>query len=150
MEQKIRMELPELVRQLCQRPSMWALSPHFSSVCAYIRGYDHARDGGPLAGFREWLVVRVDGVNNLGWQGLVMDHLMPYFDVRTSPLTAEQESSCLQGLADLFEEFYGFRQEHGITKIHYDYARWLIRKRWYGRSGRSGKNPTDEASLPPP
>jgi hypothetical protein len=42
----------------------------------------------------------------------------------------------LKGLADLFEEFYGFRQEHGITKIHYDYARWLLRKRWYTGSLR--------------
>jgi hypothetical protein len=40
-------------------------------------------------------------------------------------------------MSHLFEEFLRFREEHGITKIHYDYARWLLRKRWY--TGPLGK-----------
>jgi hypothetical protein len=144
------MELPELVRQLCQRPGMWVLPPHFSSVCAYIRGYDHARDGGPLTGFREWLVVRANRGDNLIWEGLVMLLLMPHVHV-DDRLTAEQDARCLKGLEDLWGEFFGFRQKHGITKIQYDYAQWLLRKSWYTGSLRNKReDPPDEASLPTP
>jgi hypothetical protein len=130
------MEFQDLVRSVCKRPGMYVPSPYFSSVCAYICGFDQARDGGPLAGFHEWLVVRADGGDNLHWVGLVELILQPGAD-RTGPLTAEQEASCLKGMADLFEEFFGFRQEHGITKIHHHYARWLLRKRWYTGSLRT-------------
>ena len=128
-------EFPDLICHLCKRPGMYVRSAYFSSVCAYINGYDEARDGGPLAGFREWLIVRADGGNNLTWDGLVMLLVMPDAD-QTGPLAADQETRLLQGMAGLFEEFFGFRQEHGITKIHHDYARWLLRKRWYTGSLR--------------
>jgi hypothetical protein len=124
------MEFTELVSRLCLRPGLWVLPPYFSTVCAFIRGYDHARDGGPLAGFREWLVVRADRGDNLTWEGLVKILILPGHDL-TEPLTADREESCLKALASLFEEFFRFREEQGITRVHYDYARWLLRKRWY-------------------
>jgi hypothetical protein len=146
MEEKIRMEFPELIPLLCTRTSMWVQPPCFSSVFAFIDGYDYARDGGPLAGFREWLIVRADRGDNLHWSGLVMLLCIPDADW-AGPFTAEQEASCLQGMAGLFDEFFGFRQEHGITKIHHDHAQWLLGKRWNTRSPRkkrSGKKPPDE------
>jgi hypothetical protein len=109
---------------------MWVVPSSFSSVCAFISGFDHARDGGPLAGVREWLIVRADGGNNLVWEGLVRLLLLPVSD-STKELTTDQEANCLQGMASLFDEFFRFRTEQGITKVHHDYARWLLRKRWY-------------------
>jgi hypothetical protein len=35
-------------------------------------------------------------------------------------------------MAVLFDEFFKFRDEkEGIARIHYEYARWLLRQRWY-------------------
>jgi hypothetical protein len=136
------MDFAELVGTLCKRPGMWVCQPYFSSVCAYIRGYNHARDGGPLAGFREWLIVRTNGGNNLPWEVLVRLIALPDSDL-TGQLTTEQEASCLQGLASLLEEYLRFREENGITKVHYDYARWLLRRPWY--SGPLRKKPGGSA-----
>jgi len=130
LRKSISMEFPELVRQLCQRPSMWVVPPHFSSVCAYISGFDHARDGGPLDGFREWLIVRLGSGNNLTWDGLVEMAIRPEADPIESP-TEDQEASRIQAMAVLFDEFFRIRDEEGVTKIHYEYARWLLRTKWY-------------------
>jgi hypothetical protein len=128
LRKSLRMEFPELVRHMCQRPSMWVRPPGFSSVCAYISGFDHARDGGPLDGFREWLVVRLRDGDNMTWDGLVEMAIRPEADPIESA-TDDQDASRLKAMAVLFDEFFRFRDEEGVTKIHYEYARWLIRKR---------------------
>jgi hypothetical protein len=110
---------------------MWVRPPDFSTVCAYISGFDHARDGGPLDGFREWLIVRLGGGNNLSWDGLVEMAIRPEADPIESP-REDQEASRLQAMAVLFDEFFRFRDEdEGIARIHYEYARWLLRQKWY-------------------
>jgi hypothetical protein len=131
LRKSLRMEFPELVRHMCQRPSMWVRSPDFSSVCAYISGFDQARDGGPLDGFREWLIVRLGGGNNLTWDGLVEMAIRPEADSNESP-TEDQEASRLKAMAELFDEFFRSRdEEDGIAKFHYEYARWLLSQEWY-------------------
>ena len=121
---------------------MWVLPPYATSVCAFISGYDTARDGGPLAGFREWLIVRVNDGNNLMWEGLVNRILSPAPGASPN-LTKEQEIEYLQGLLSLLEEYIRFRKENGLTKVYYDYARWQLRKRWY--SGPLRKKPGGSA-----
>ena len=59
----------EFLKRVRARPSMFVFAPDFNSVCAYIDGM-HAATG-CLTGFREWLVVHLDGGDNLIWQGLV-------------------------------------------------------------------------------
>src|SRR5262249_36642073 len=96
---------------------------------AFIAGYDLARDGGPLSGFRKWLVVRANGGNCLTWEGLINLLLRP--DSRlTGPPAVDEETSDLQGLAGLFEELFRVRAESDITRVHHDGARWLHRERW--------------------
>jgi hypothetical protein len=84
---------------------------------AYIHGYDAARDFGPLQGLREWLVVRGAIGENQGWGGI---------DTPPSPLTDTPAA-----VGELLGDFFRYRREVGVTKIHMDYARWLLRKRSY-------------------
>ena len=100
------------LRHICERPGMYVQRPHFRSVCAYVQGWDDARGRGPLQGFREWLVVRSGGPNALVWSALVEFILMPGVDMAAP--TDEQERACLRGLADLFEEFAGYRPAVGL------------------------------------
>jgi hypothetical protein len=65
-------EFEEVVRRLCARPGMYVVPPTFGSVCAYLSGFNAARGEGPLVGFREWLIVRSNGGNNLTWDGLAL------------------------------------------------------------------------------
>jgi hypothetical protein len=130
------MEFAELVQNICKRPGMWVRKPYLPCIWAFLSGYDAARDGGPLAGFREWLIVRANGGTNYNWDGVVQLLLLPP-GADTGQLTAEQEKACLEGMASLIEEYLRFRDENGITKVHQDYSRWLLRKRWYSGPLRS-------------
>ncbi|MDR3619274.1 MAG: hypothetical protein P4L85_07985 [Paludisphaera borealis] len=51
-------QFEQLVDDLCQRPGMFVFPPSFGAVCAYLDGFDVARNHGPLIGLQQWLVVR--------------------------------------------------------------------------------------------
>ena len=38
---------------------MYVLNETYESAAAFVLGYDAACEGGPLMGFREWLVLRI-------------------------------------------------------------------------------------------
>lgn len=124
------MELPELIQDIGLRPGLYVIGPYFSAVCAFITGYNHARDGGPLAGWREWLIVRFGGGNNLLWEKLV-EILIEAEAAPADPPAADPDATRLRAMAALFAEFFRDREAMGVTKIHHDYAKWLLRQRWY-------------------
>ncbi|MBX7228635.1 MAG: hypothetical protein K1X48_03385 [Burkholderiaceae bacterium] len=124
------MEFKDLVQKLCKQPGMWVSEPYFMSVCAYLRGYDDAREGGPLAGFREWLIVKVNEGNNLGWERLVQNIIFRD-ELSQASLKAQGEEESLLKLASLLDEYLVFRSVTGLTKVYYDYAQWLLKKQWY-------------------
>jgi|GEM_PF-1878025 len=135
------MEFKGLVQKLCKQPGMWVSKPYFPSVCAYIRGYDDAREGGPLAGFREWLIVQLDDGNNLSWEGLVRKIIFRS-EISDVPVQAQEEMESLLKLASLIDEYLVFRSLNGITKIYYDYAQWLLKKHWYSGTLRAKQKST--------
>jgi hypothetical protein len=55
-----------LVDNICARPQMYVTPATFGAVCAYLSGFDAARNGGPLVGLHPWLVVRAGDGNSLG------------------------------------------------------------------------------------
>lgn len=117
------MQFRPLVQSLCQRPGMYVNPATFGSVCAYLAGFDAARDGGPLCGFREWLIVRANRGNNLVWEGLA--------DLILQEESTSTEAERIRGLGQLIEEYLQYREENGLEKVYHDYARWLLRHRWY-------------------
>jgi len=110
------------IANLCARPGMFVVPASLATVCAYMDGFDVARDRGPLVGLREWLVTRVRGGTNLHWTGLI-----------TIVLSVEMpgDEKAIETLGRLLTEFFKHRRESGIAKIFQDHNRWLVRQKWY-------------------
>jgi hypothetical protein len=119
-------DFEKMIRSLCARPGMWVIPPNFATVCAYIAGFNAARGGGPLIGFREWLVLRLDDGHNLDWIGLAERLIAPGDASGGWP-----EERRIAALGDLITDYLRERDRGGITKVYCDYGRWLLGQRWY-------------------
>lgn len=86
-----------------------------------------------LAGFREWLIVRLDDGNNLGWPALVAQALDVDEGVAASASTIEEADGFrFDGLFRLLDEFFERRDEQdGMVRICYRYGEWLKGQLWY-------------------
>jgi len=110
---------------------MWIGSePTYREVCAFLMGCDAATEFTLLSGFREWLVVRIDGPNNFHWIGLpLFAHLSE--ERRGQPHTAEEERLLIDAI---WEAVLGFLDERndfgGDVRIFERYIRWRDSKPW--------------------
>ena len=120
------MEFVEVVELLGRRPGMLTGEESFGAIGAFLVGYNLARDGGPLAGFQEWLIVRANGYGNSHWRGIVK-HLT-LGSRATVSLTPEENEACWRELIRLLLEFLAYREEKGLVRVYYDYALWLRRR----------------------
>src|SRR4051812_24505037 len=105
------MDLSDLVSGLSQSPGMYTGEETYAAVCAFLVGFDLARDGGPLPGFGEWLVARPRGANTPPWRGLAPLLVAPD---APRPLSAEHDRLCLHGLFPLLSEFLAYRESVGL------------------------------------
>jgi hypothetical protein len=126
-EQVHASDFEQLVTNICQRPSMFVCPPSYETVCAYLTGFDAARNGGPLTGLHPWLVLRCNEGNNLVWQALASKQLALWSVDTNLP----EEDLRIRALGRMLAEFFEYRRDNGTTKIFYDYAKWLLRRSWY-------------------
>lgn len=122
-------EFAEFVARLSRHPQMYVSPATFETVCAFLDGYNHAGVGGPLTGFREWLVIRADGCNNLTWPGIVK-RLLGVTDAGENR-DRDWHHERIKDLGSLFEVFFTYRRSVGVTKLYHDYGEWLLRQEWY-------------------
>jgi hypothetical protein len=110
--------------------------PTYAMVAAYISGYDNAMKGGFLQGFREWLIVRADGCNNLVWSDIVPYIVFPHADDPIAELHASEvnEARAIQMLESLFNEYRSAIQENGVRGVFHAYEKWLAKQSWYNES----------------
>jgi hypothetical protein len=102
----------------------------FAAVCAYLEGFDRARDNGSLAGFHPWMVLRQNSGHVNGWSILVLFEAlgtMPGCDI--ADLSTEQNRICIRKLDHLLREFFEDRKQRTPAGIFHDYTKWLRRKR---------------------
>jgi hypothetical protein len=119
------MSLPTVIANVRNRPSMYLRANTFDVVVSFIDGYDIAISGGLLVGLREWLIVRVDGSNNMAWSGLILAAL-------GDPAAAGDQAALIRGLFSLLEEFMTMRSgPEGLRRIYAAYEKWLKRQDWY-------------------
>ncbi|WP_437896392.1 hypothetical protein [Sorangium sp. So ce124] len=112
---------------------MYLSNVSYSTIVAFVEGYDLALCGGFLVGFREWLIVKLDDGNNLSWSALVLS-LMGRVGERSSAEveSAEGQSAVIEFLFDTFEKFLGEREApSGLRRIYRSYENWLTRQDWY-------------------
>lgn len=125
----------ELFDRVRDRTGMYLDQRTYSVVAAFVYGYDSACQGGPLQGFREWLIVRLGNgkYNNLSWFALVLhsafpDAPDPQAEVHASAAT---ETHAVDVLFRLVSEFDDLRETAGLQKIYRDYDSFLRQQDWY-------------------
>jgi hypothetical protein len=117
----------ELFENVRNRTGMYFQQETYAVVAAFLLGYDSACEGGLLAGFREWLVVRLGTGSNLAWSALVLHAAFPNApspqqEVLNGPST---ERRAIETLFDLLTEFEEVRsQPDGLRKIFGAFDVW--------------------------
>ncbi|MDX6744656.1 hypothetical protein [Actinocorallia sp. A-T 12471] len=91
---------------------------------AFVLGCDAGTSGVLLAGFREWLIVRLGDGNNLSWPALV-ERIVGSAGSGADPANSSD-------LFELLDEFLVLRDDRaGMVKIFDSYLTWLKGQEWY-------------------
>ena len=114
----------EVFESLRDRLGMFVMQSTYCAASSFVLGYDHAFQGGLLVGFREWLVVRSDGGNNLTWPALVLQ-IASVEGSLSGDLNPQLERRALDTLFSLLLEFCDVSsQRDGLERIFVEYAQW--------------------------
>jgi len=62
----------DLINEIVRYPGMFISGKTYGEFVALIYGFDAALKNEPLEGFREWLVLKYNGGNNLTWSTLIL------------------------------------------------------------------------------
>lgn len=128
------MDYIQLFESLKLRTSMYLDSGSYAEASAFVQGCDAGNDYGLLYGFREWLIVRLNGYNNLHWSALVLHSAFPTETVTSEDIISSKERNkiAVNELCDLLIEFLREREKYdGILKIFERYFSWLYQQSWY-------------------
>lgn len=131
------MTLPPVLANVRKRPEMYLPFVTYEGVVSFVLGYDAAVNGGLLWAFREWLVTKLSGGNNLSWPALVLRDIgREDASVSGKALqTAEDHRAAIESLFDTIETFLDERdQPAGARRIYAAYEQWLQHQDWYGPS----------------
>src|ERR1700730_2557605 len=118
----------QLFENVRKRPGMYfGEAVTYEVAAAFVLGYDLAYEGGLLAGFHEWLVLRLGEGSNIGWSSLVLDFAFPGASPAEKALRSwpEAERHAIDTLFDLLAEFDVVRSKHdGLKEIFLAYEQW--------------------------
>jgi len=88
----------------------------FDAVWSYIEGFNAARSGEPLKGFREWLLLRRGSFSNLPWFMLIREHVFASTDPGALPQRHEHVA-LLEALRAALAGFKMDRDNIGVEGI---------------------------------
>ena len=71
--------------------------------------------------------MRANGGLSQHWAGLIGQVVRPNKDEET--LTEEERK--IRQLGRIMSEYFEYRKSNGITKVYHEFAKWLLRKKWY-------------------
>ena len=117
----------ELFESVRNRTGMYVQPETYAVVAAFVSGYDAACQSGMLAGFKEWLVLRLGAGSNLHWSALVPEVAFPNARSPQDAVSASPnaERQAIQTLFDLLAEFDEVRSQHnGLKKVFLAYEQW--------------------------
>lgn len=107
---------------------MWLTETSYDTVVAFIEGYNAAMMGGLLVGFREWLITRIQGGNNLSWSALVD---LAADEAQTEPAATADDARRREALFELLSQFFAERSGgDGVRSIFRRYEAWLATQSW--------------------
>lgn len=127
--------LPHALERVRESPGAYLQPVTLDGLATFLGGYDAALMGGLLSGFREWLIVRVDGGNNFHWQGLI-ERLQSAGDQRRPTQEPPDDPEAWISYAFVvLEAFLKERGSRGGAKgIFLKYQAWLESQSWYKKS----------------
>lgn len=126
----------ELFEALRISRGMYLSSDSYEELIALILGFDLGRSGGPLMGFKEWLVFKHQDGANLQWGRLVLEMCRAskgedqFNDPRT--MSREVRQFAADELLRLILEFLKDREQRGLRAVYLDFQQWLEGQSWYG------------------
>jgi hypothetical protein len=126
------MPIPRTLLHFFKRPTMHIPRLDYNSAVSFLLGFDSAREGEILAGFREWLIVKLGYGNNLAWSELVLRLAYPEPGARPCELPATDQERLVGLLFATIEEFWKLREEAGgHQELIRRHAAWLRTQDWY-------------------
>ncbi len=132
------MNIEEHLKALQKRTGMYITGERCTSLAAYIQGMDTAMNGGLLIGFREWLIVRINGGNNLHWLHLIIYHVFPKLSVDDVIENDEYNLIINNTLIDMLLAYFIYKNEVGLMVVYLNYQKWLEKQSWYQSKENSG------------
>lgn len=115
----------ELLTLVHERPGMYGLDGSFKHFCIFVMGCDAGTSWSMLAGFREWLIIQLNGGDNLAWTALVELIALPSRERIGEPLDAEENTVAVETLFRLLGEFLELRKGYqGLPNIFREYVTW--------------------------
>jgi excisionase family DNA binding protein len=100
----------------------------YDQLVAFVIGLELGNQPGPLDGFREFLVLKMDGGNNLVWSALAVRLSVPD---ASYPLGPAEDKAAVDGLFDLLDEFLAETGGLGARQIYREHFLWLQQQTWY-------------------
>ncbi|GAA3472370.1 hypothetical protein GCM10018965_069230 [Nonomuraea roseola] len=123
----------EHLEDIRRRPGAYGLDGSYRLFTTYIAGFDAGGGHTLLEGFREWLIVQVNGANNLVWEALVLMLAFPGETGLSSVRVDEERNAVAVGvLFDALERFLADRDGRpgGRNMIQAAYDQWLSQQSW--------------------
>jgi hypothetical protein len=130
------MNSPSALKEIRSRPAMYFAPVDFDVAAAFVGGFDLASNGGALAGFEQWLIVRVGKGNNLAWSSLVLHLIFPESrSPRQQLAEIDDHTDTVDKLFRILDEFWTDREApEGLRRILLRYESWLRQQEWYDAS----------------
>jgi hypothetical protein len=111
-----------------RRPGTYLAGQTYAEAAAFVQGCDVGNNNTLLCGFREWLVVRLNGFDSSPWTSLVLRAAFPGEVVTAGDILGSKEKNkvAVDALFDLLLEFFRERgpQNEGLPKVYKKYAEW--------------------------
>jgi excisionase family DNA binding protein len=119
----------ELLRHVRLRPGIifGRSELNYEELVKFVIGLQHGRPD-QMSGFREFLVLKLNDGDNLGWPTLVARLVVPHAG---HPLSPEDDQAAVHGLLDLLDEFLAETAGSGSRAIDREYLLWLQQQSWY-------------------
>lgn len=123
----------ELFRLVKLQTGMFLQGNSYNEAVAFILGCDAGNNWCLLHGFREWLVVRLGGPDNLAWPFLALQEAFPNEPDPGVMLNSDLQNQYAKDvLFDLVVEFLTEQNEpNGLRKVFTQYLSWLAKQPWY-------------------
>src|SRR5690242_1793043 len=108
------MDYIHLFDSMKRRPGLWLVGQTYAEAAAFVMGCEVGNNNTLLLGFREWLVMRVNGAEGQTWSVLVLRAAFPNESLTPADILTSKEKN-KQAIDMLFDLLLEFLRERGAN-----------------------------------